>query len=66
MERAEKVKKHIDKLKEEGDYREQIQIEEGATGYSYNKVFSRFLDATVHRIEIDDPYIRSPHQVGSF
>lgn len=64
MERAEKVKTHLEKLKQEGDYREQLQINEDDTGHSYDKVFSRFLDAMVHRVEIDDPYIRSPHQVN--
>ncbi len=64
MERAEKVKTHLEKLKQEGDYREQLQINEDDTGHSYDKVFSRFLDATVHRVEVDDPYIRSPHQVN--
>jgi hypothetical protein len=63
MARAEKVKKHIEELKEKGSYRERIQVSEGACGFSYQSVLSRFLDEDVTCVEIDDPYIRSPHQV---
>ncbi|CAL8073202.1 unnamed protein product [Orchesella dallaii] len=66
MGRAEKLKKHIEELKKKGSFREKMQIDEDATGYSYDKVFSRFLDHSVHRIEVEDPYIRSPHQCDNF
>jgi hypothetical protein len=62
--RAEKVKKHIEQLKSAGTYREQIQVSEDAIGFSYKSVFARFLDDTVQNVEIDDPYIRSAHQVS--
>jgi hypothetical protein len=66
MDRAEKVKKHIDGLKASGKYREQTQVDDDAIGYSYFSVFSRFLDHTVFSVEVDDPYIRSPHQCDNF
>ncbi|ODN02894.1 MIT domain-containing protein 1 [Orchesella cincta] len=66
MGRAEKLKKHVEELKKKGSFREQMQIDEGATGYSYDKVFSRFLDHSVHRVDVEDPYIRSPHQCDNF
>lgn len=63
MERAEKVKVHMDDLKKRGTYREQISIGEDKVGFSYDTVFARFLDEDVTLVEIDDPYVRSVHQV---
>jgi len=63
MKRAEVVKQKMERLKAAGAYREQIQVAEDAIGFSYTSVFSRFLDEDVHKVEIDDPYIRSAHQV---
>jgi len=63
MDRAEKLKSHIEELKNDGKYKEQIKIEENSIMHSYNSVFSRFLDSNVRNVEVDDSYIRSPHQV---
>jgi hypothetical protein len=48
-----------------GKQHEQIQIENNAVGYSYDRLFSRFLNQFVTNIEVEDPYIRSNHQVGT-
>ena len=48
-----------------GKYNEQIQIDDNATGYSYEKVFGRFIDESLTEVEVQDPYIRSVHQVGA-
>ncbi|CAG7835238.1 unnamed protein product [Allacma fusca] len=66
MIRAEKLKKHIESLKSEGNYREQIQIKEDSVGHSYDNIFSRFLDTNVTTVQVDDPYIRSVHQCDNF
>ena len=42
---------------------EQIQIEDNATGFGMEKLFSRFMTEFLTEIEIEDPYIRSHHQV---
>ncbi|XP_041358827.1 MIT domain-containing protein 1-like [Gigantopelta aegis] len=63
MTRAEELKQHVQHEKEVGKYHEQIQIEAISTGYSYEKLFSRFLDNEVSEIEIEDPYIRATHQI---
>ena len=63
--RAEFIKKHVEREKESEKYHEKIEIEENATGYSYKTVIGRFLDGDVTKVEIDDPYIRSVHQVGA-
>ena len=64
MDRAERVKALIDERKLSGKYRENMKIENGAVGYGYNSVFGRFLDVSVTQIRIEDPYIRSFHQVN--
>lgn len=66
MGRAESVKKRIDEEKRLGLYHEQIIIEENSSGHSYEKVFGRFFDQEVTKIEIDDPYIRLFHQVVNY
>jgi hypothetical protein len=45
-------------------YHEQIQITDGSIGHSYEKIFARFLDATVTYVSVQDPYIRAFHQVS--
>ena len=42
---------------------EQIQIEDNAAGFGMEKLFSRFMTEFLTEIEIEDPYIRSHHQV---
>ncbi|VDO51747.1 unnamed protein product [Schistosoma margrebowiei] len=64
---AEKLKEKLKKESENGNYHEQIVIEEGATGYSYKKVFGRFLeDGTVSKVWVEDPYIRNSYQIENF
>lgn len=66
MSRAETIKAHIEKQKDAGKYHEQIHISKGATGYSYEHVFDRFLDQTLTEVTVEDPYIRSTHQIYNF
>ncbi|XP_033111226.1 MIT domain-containing protein 1-like, partial [Anneissia japonica] len=47
-------------------FHEEIQINDDSTGHSYKHVFGRFLDKSVHRIEVDDPYVRINHQILNF
>jgi hypothetical protein len=63
MGRAEKVKELIEEQKAMGKYHEQILIENDSTGHSYKNLFGRFLDEEVTYIEVEDPYVRSFHQV---
>lgn len=63
IKRAELIKANIKKLKDEGNYSEQVNIEDNSLNHSYERVFGRFLDEDVRNIKIEDPYIRSFHQV---
>ncbi|XP_044742637.1 MIT domain-containing protein 1-like [Chrysoperla carnea] len=63
MTHAEKIKQHVQHLKDIGKFHEQIKIENNSTSHSYEKVFGRFLeDAIITHIKIEDPYIRNFHQ----
>lgn len=42
-----------------------LQIDEDATGYSYRTVFKSCFDSIVEWVEVEDPYIRTNHQVSS-
>nr|XP_021123717.2 MIT domain-containing protein 1 isoform X2 [Anas platyrhynchos] len=62
MTRAEDIKKHIEKEKQDSKYHKQIRIEENATGYSYEKLFQEYLTEIVSEVWVEDPYIRHVHQ----
>uniref|UniRef100_A0A8C3CLM2 Microtubule interacting and trafficking domain containing 1 n=1 Tax=Cairina moschata TaxID=8855 RepID=A0A8C3CLM2_CAIMO len=66
MTRAEDIKKHIEKEKQDGKYHKQIRIEENATGYSYEKLFQEYLTEIVSEVWVEDPYIRHVHQLYNF
>lgn len=62
MDRAEELKKFVSQQKSAKQH-EQIHIEADATGFSFQRLFSKFLDKFLTEIEIEDPYIRSTHQI---
>lgn len=64
MNRAEAIKKLVLQQKEAGQFHEQVHIENNSTGHSYKTLFGRFLDEDVTIVTVEDPYIRSFHQVG--
>ncbi|XP_071601533.1 MIT domain-containing protein 1 isoform X2 [Heliangelus exortis] len=70
MTRAEDIKKHIEKEKRDffsdGKYHKQIRIEANATGFSYEKLFQEYLTEIVSEVWVEDPYIRSVHQLYNF
>ena len=64
--RAEKLKALVKQQKEAGKFHEKIHIKEGAAGYEYNKVFAAYLEGEVRDVFVEDPYIRSHHQILNF
>ena len=46
-------------------HHEQIHIEHNSTGHGYEKLFGRCLDERLTEIQVEDPYVRSTHQVTS-
>lgn len=66
LKRAEELKKHVTQEKEAGKYHEQIHIEEDSLGHSYHNLFGRFIDERLTTVEIEDPYIRTVHQINNF
>lgn len=63
MDRAEQLKSFVTEAKNASGTHEQIQIEDNATGFGMEKLFSRFMTEFLTEIEIEDPYIRSHHQI---
>ncbi|CAL8266536.1 unnamed protein product [Lota lota] len=66
MERAEQIKVHVNQLKEDGKYHEQIKISEDATGYSYGMLFKPYITSALSEVWVEDPYIRHIHQLYNF
>ena len=66
LERATKLKEFVKEKKKSGEYHEQIKIQDGSVGYSYAKIFGPYLDDKVEEVTIEDPYIRSVHQMYNF
>lgn len=64
--RAEKLKKLVSEQKEAGTFREKINIKDGAVGYSYRRVFEKYLEGNVREVVVEDPYIRNVHQIYNF
>ncbi|XP_038870719.1 MIT domain-containing protein 1 isoform X2 [Salvelinus namaycush] len=62
MDRAEQIKVHVNQLKEEGKYHEQIRIADDATGYSYEVLFRPYVTEGLTEVWVEDPYIRHIHQ----
>ncbi|XP_046902652.1 MIT domain-containing protein 1 [Hypomesus transpacificus] len=66
MDRAEQIKVHVNQLKEEGKYHEQIRIAENSTGYSYEVLFKPYISEDLTEVWVEDPYIRHIHQLYNF
>lgn len=66
MDRAEQIKVHVNQMKEDGKYHEQIKIAEDATGYSYDSLFKPYISSLLTEVWVQDPYIRHIHQLYNF
>ncbi|XP_060909339.1 MIT domain-containing protein 1 [Labrus mixtus] len=66
MDRAEQIKVHVNQMKEDGKYHEQIKIAEDATGYSYEALFKPYISTLLTEVWVQDPYIRHTHQLYNF
>ena len=63
MGRAEMLQKQIEADQKAGKFHEQLRIQNDSTGHSYESLFGRFLDEDVTKVTLEDPYIRSHHQI---
>ncbi|XP_041662806.1 MIT domain-containing protein 1 isoform X2 [Cheilinus undulatus] len=66
MDRAEQIKVHVNQMKEDGKYHEQVKIAEDATGYSYDSLFKPYISSLLTEVWVQDPYIRHIHQLYNF
>ncbi|OWA51891.1 hypothetical protein BV898_16352 [Hypsibius exemplaris] len=44
----------------------QMDVKEGSVGYGLETVFRVYVDSELTAVEIDDPYIKSDHQIDNF
>lgn len=63
MLRAEKIQALLEEEKRAGQVHTQTRIEQGSTGHSYQTLFGKWLTPEVTEITVEDPYVRSHHQV---
>ncbi|XP_065088081.1 MIT domain-containing protein 1-like [Ochlerotatus camptorhynchus] len=63
MNRAEQVKELVTRWKSRGEIRDKIHVVDGATGYSYGRVFGLYMTDEVKEILVEEPYVREHHQV---
>ncbi|XP_053686528.1 MIT domain-containing protein 1-like [Sabethes cyaneus] len=63
MNRAEEVKDLVTRWRSKGEIRDKIHVVEGATGYSYGRIFGKYLTDEVKEIMIEEPYVREHHQL---
>lgn len=63
MSRAEQLKAFVQNQREVGKYHEKIEIKAGQRGCSYSRLFSKYIDEKLTCVTINDPYIRSHHQI---
>ena len=66
MERAEHLKKLVKSVSIKGELIDKIHIVDGAIGYSYKKIFNKYLTQDCKEIVIEEPYIREFHQVEKY
>ncbi|XP_059151845.1 MIT domain-containing protein 1-like isoform X2 [Physella acuta] len=64
--RGEELKVFVKEEKEASKQHLQIHIEPNSTGHSYENLFGQYLNKFVTCVEVDDPYIRSHHQIQNF
>lgn len=63
MNRAEEVKKLVQKWNTKGEICDKIHIIDGATGYSYRRVFGKYLKTDIKEIIIEEPYLKDHYQI---
>ena len=63
MKRAEQLKEFVQNQKQVGRFHEKIEIKSGQRGCSYSRLFSKYIDEKLTKVTINDPYIRSHHQI---
>ena len=64
MVRAEQLKLLVQELKSKGSIVDKIFIPDGGRYYSYETVFSKYMDDNVKEISLEEPYLQNHYQVS--
>jgi hypothetical protein len=63
MQRAEDMKASLKQVSTKGEILDKIHIIDGATGYSYKRVFEKYCGPEVREALIEEPYLKDFYQV---
>lgn len=63
MDRAEQVKRLVQKWSTKGEIVDKILIIDNATGYSYRRIFEKYLTTDVKEIIVQEPYLKEHYQL---
>ena len=64
LSRGEIIKPLVQNLSEK--HHERIEIKDGERGHSYKKIFEKCLLGKLTEVRVEDPYIRTHHQIQNF
>lgn len=63
MNRAEEVKKLVQKWNTKGEICDKIHVIDGGCGFSYRRIFEKYMKDDVKEILVDEPYLKEHFQV---
>lgn len=66
LSRGEKIKPLVLSQSKTEKYHEKIEIKDGERGYCYKKIFGNCLTGNVTEVRVEDPYVRTNHQILNF
>lgn len=66
IDRAEQIKKRVQKHVSQGKLVSHIPIDEGSSGHSYASIFGKYLNVDVKEVLIEEPYLVERYQVSYF
>lgn len=66
LSRGEKIKPLVQTQNKTEKYHQKIEIKDEERGHSYKKIFAPCLSGNVTEVMVEDPYIRTMHQILNF
>ena len=64
LKRGEVIKPLVQNLSEK--HHERIEVKDGERGHSYKKIFEKCLFGNLTEVRVEDPYVRTHHQIQNF
>ena len=64
LKRGEVIKPLVQNLSEK--HHERFEVKDGERGHSYKKIFEKCLFGNLTEVRVEDPYVRTHHQIHNF